>query len=192
MSCNFREQSKIVRTGGIPLWGEPNQTSPLTSPPTQASALASVFGLFATWGKPEPARITRQTEAPRTGAKIRGEGGVIAVWYNLRTGWWIPAKFGTEMANAILFISYLDKIRLTLTGNLWRALACLYSEVRLYKGARTAAPPQSAASHSTGNISVGVKKVGHSNTRGTVSSFVPFPPKYCCTIVYIFNIFNAD
>ncbi len=52
--------------------------------------------------------------------------------------------------------------------------------------------PQSAASHSTGNISVGVKRVGHSNTRGTVSSFVPFPPKYCCTIVYIFNIFNAD
>ena len=59
MSCNFREQSKIVRTGGIPLWGEPNQTSPLTSSPTQA------------------ARITRETEAPRTGAKIRGEGGVM-------------------------------------------------------------------------------------------------------------------
>ena len=77
MSCNFREQSKIVRTGGIPLWGKPNQTSPLTSPPTQASALASVFGGFATWGKPEPARITSETEAPRTGAKIRGEGGVM-------------------------------------------------------------------------------------------------------------------
>jgi hypothetical protein len=58
---------------------EPNQTSPLTSPPTQASAWASVFGGFATWGKPEPARITCQTQAPRTGAKIKGEGGVIAV-----------------------------------------------------------------------------------------------------------------
>ena len=77
MSCNFREQSKIVRTGGIPLWGEPNQTSPLTSPPTQVSSLASVFGGFATWRKPGSARITRQTEAPRTGAKIRGEGGVM-------------------------------------------------------------------------------------------------------------------
>jgi len=181
MSCNFREQCKIVRMGGIPLWREPNQTSPLTSPPTQASALA-------TWRKPGSARITRETEAPRSG----GRAGWCAVWYNLRMGWWIPAKFGTEMANAILFISYLDKIRLTLTGNLWRALACLYSEVRLYKGARTASPPQSAASHSTGNISVGVKKVGHSNTRGTVSSLFLFPPKYCCTIVYIFNIFNAD
>ena len=79
MSCNFREQSKIVRTGGIPLWGEPNQTSPLTSRPPQASAWVSVFGLCATWGKPEPARITRETKAPRTGAKIRGEGGVSAV-----------------------------------------------------------------------------------------------------------------
>ena len=70
MSCNFREQSKIVRTGGIPLWGEPNQTSPLTSRPPQASALA-------TWRKPGSARITRETEAPRTGAKIRGEGRVM-------------------------------------------------------------------------------------------------------------------
>jgi len=40
---------------------EPNQTSPLTSPPAQVSALASVFGGFATWGKPEPARITSET-----------------------------------------------------------------------------------------------------------------------------------
>ena len=71
---------------------------------------------------------------------------------------WIPGKFGMEMANAILFISYLDKICLILTGSLWRALACLYSKVRIYKGARTATPPQSAASHATGNISVGERK----------------------------------
>ena len=70
MSCNFREQSKIVRTGGIPLWGEPSQTSPLTSRPPQASALA-------TWRKPGCAKLTRQTEAPSTGAKIREEGGVM-------------------------------------------------------------------------------------------------------------------
>jgi hypothetical protein len=28
----------------------------------------------------------------------------------------------------VLLLSYLDKICLTLTGELWRALACLYSE----------------------------------------------------------------
>jgi hypothetical protein len=74
------------------------------------------------------------------------------------------------MANAILFISYIDKICLTLTGNLWQALAVLYSEMRLYKGPRLAGLSQSTATRSTDNISVGVKKVGHSNTRGTVSS----------------------
>ena len=35
MSCNFREQSNIVRTGGIPLWGEgpePSQATLIASP----------------------------------------------------------------------------------------------------------------------------------------------------------------
>jgi hypothetical protein len=36
----------------------------------------------------------------------------------------------------VLLLSYLDKICLTLTSDLWCALACLYSEARLYKGAR--------------------------------------------------------
>ncbi len=97
-----------------------------------------------------------------------------------------------EMANAILFISYLDKICLTLTGSLGRASAFLYGGVGLYEGARQSTLPQSAASRSAGNISVGVGRVGHSNARGTVSSFVPFPPKYCCTMVYMFNIFCGD
>ena len=100
------------------------------------------------------AKLRRQGQAPRSG----GRAGWSTVWYNLRTGWWIPAKFGTKMANAILFISYLDKICLTLTGDLWRALACLYSEVRLYKGARAASLSQSTTPCSTGNISVREEK----------------------------------
>ncbi len=43
----------------------------------------------------------------------------------------------------VLLLSYFDKICLTLTGDLWRALACLYSETRLYKGAREASLSQS-------------------------------------------------
>jgi hypothetical protein len=54
----------------------------------------------------------------------------------------------------VLLLSYFDKIGLTLSGDLWHALACLYSEVRLYKGAREATRPQSVTLHSTGNISV--------------------------------------
>ena len=54
----------------------------------------------------------------------------------------------------VLLLSYLDKICLTLTGDLWRALACLYSEARLYKGARESSLSQSTTLHSTDNISV--------------------------------------
>ena len=93
------------------------------------------------------------------------------------------------MVSDVLLLSYLDKIGLSLTDEAGQALAYLYSEARLYKGASLALLSQSATKRSTGNISVRTKKASHSNTRGTVSSFVPFPPKYCCTIVYIFNIF---
>ena len=54
----------------------------------------------------------------------------------------------------VLLFSYLDKICLTLTGDPGRALVCLYSEARLYKGAREASLSQSTTLHSTGNISV--------------------------------------
>ncbi len=54
----------------------------------------------------------------------------------------------------MLLLSYLDKIYLILTGELWRALAYLYSVARLYKGARAASLSQSTTLQSTGNISV--------------------------------------
>ncbi len=88
----------------------------------------------------------------------------------------------------VLLLSYLDKIYLILTGELWRALASLYSEARLYKEARVASLSQSTTLHSTGKISVLTKEVGHSSTRGTVRALF-FPAQiYCCTIVYISNI----
>ncbi len=92
------------------------------------------------------------------------------------------------MFSDVLLLSYLDKIGLSLTDEAGQASAYLYSEARLYKGARMAPLSQSTATRSTGNISVGVKKVGHCNTRGTVSSLF-FPAQInCCTLVYIFNI----
>ena len=51
----------------------------------------------------------------------------------------------------VLLLSYFDKICLILTGELWRALACLYCEARLYKGAREVPLSQSTTLHSTGN-----------------------------------------
>ncbi len=83
------------------------------------------------------------------------------------------------MVSDVLLLSYLDKIGLT--GEAGQASAFLYSEARLYKGARLAGISQSATTRYTGNISVRIKKVGHSNTRGTVSSLF-FPAQInCCT-----------
>jgi hypothetical protein len=59
-----------------------------------------------------------------------------------------------KVVSDVLLLSYLDKICLTLTGELWRALACLYSEARLYKGVREASLSQLTTLHSTGNTSV--------------------------------------
>ena len=134
------------------------------------------------------AKLRRQGQAPRSG----GRAGWCAVWYNLRMDWWIPTKFGTEMANAILFISYLDKICLTLAGNLWRALACLYCEPEAIKGSQDGFPFSVDCLTCYRQHLCGGKESRPQQHTWNSEFFVPFPPKYCCTIVYIFNIFNAD
>jgi hypothetical protein len=75
-----------------------------------------------------------------------------------------------KIVSDVLHLSYLDKFGLRVTVKAGQALACLYSEARLYKGPSLASLPQSATTCSTGNISVWIKKVGHSKTRGIVSS----------------------
>jgi hypothetical protein len=75
-----------------------------------------------------------------------------------------------KVVSDVLLLSYLDKVDLRVTVEAEQALACLYSEARLYKGPGPANLSQSTATRSTGNITVWVQKVGHSNTRGTVSS----------------------
>ena len=75
-----------------------------------------------------------------------------------------------KIVSDVLHLSYLDKFGLRVTVKAGQALAVLYSEARLYKGSSLAGPSKSATTHSTGNISVWIKKVGHSNTRGIVSS----------------------
>ncbi len=55
------------------------------------------------------------------------------------------------------------------------------SEARLYKGPRLAGLSQLTTTRSTGNISVWIQKVGHSNTRGTVSSLFFPAQNNCCT-----------
>ena len=78
-----------------------------------------------------------------------------------------------KVVSDVLHLSYLDKFGLRVTVEAGQALACLYSEARLYKGPGLANPSQSTATRSTGNISVWVQKVSHSITRGIVSVLLP-------------------
>ncbi len=56
----------------------------------------------------------------------------------------------------VLLLSYFYKICLALTDEMGRALACLYSKARLYKGAREVSLSRSTTGtlHPTGNIFV--------------------------------------
>ena len=75
-----------------------------------------------------------------------------------------------KLVSDVLLLSYLHKFDIRVTVEAGQALACLYSEARLYKGPGPASLSQSTATRSTGNISVWIQKVDHSNTRGIVSS----------------------
>ena len=75
-----------------------------------------------------------------------------------------------KIVSDVLLLSYLDKFGLIVTVEAGQALAVFYSKARLYKGPRLAGLSQSTATCSTGNISVWIQKVSHSNTCGTESS----------------------
>ncbi len=72
-----------------------------------------------------------------------------------------------KVVSDVLLLLYLHDFGLRVTAE---ALACLYSEARLYKGPSQSTLPQLATTRSTGNTSVRTQKVNHSNTRGLVSS----------------------
>jgi hypothetical protein len=80
--------------------------------------------------KPEPARISRQTQAPRKAAKDRGEGGVIRGLIYLINGLIETSPIQNEGSQSVLHLSYLDKFGLRVTVEAGQALACLYSEAR--------------------------------------------------------------
>ncbi len=140
-----------------------------------------VFSADLPRGGVRSARIICRFFSPLRMAKTGERAGWFAVWSSSLTGWQKPAQFKRKMVSDVLFFSYLNKIGLSLTGEAGQASAYLYSEARLYKGAKLAGLSQSATTRSTGNISVRIKNVGHSNTRGTVSSLF-FPAQInCCT-----------
>ena len=172
MSCKF---GKIIKKL-LPL-KKMSQTKPHPSvPPPPAKSNGEYFPWVFHVVIPDPpnwdAKMTRHS-----GWQILGErAGWSAVWYNSLMGK-IQTEDGQWCAAPILFGQ--DQ-----PNSYWWSRASfgvLYSETRLYKGARMAPLSQSTTTRSTGNIFVGEKKVGHSNTCGTVSSLF-FPAQIiCCT-----------
>ena len=159
-----------------------SQTKP---PPWRHSTAGQLFWRLFSAGLPrggvETARISCRFFLPNKLAKAEERAGWIAVWSSSLTCWQKPAQFETRIVSDVLLLSYLDKFGLSVTVEAGQALAVLYSEARLYKGPSLAGPSQSATTRSTGNISVWIQKVGHSNTRGTVSSLFFPAQNNCCT-----------
>ncbi len=160
-------------------WAKPNLLPDVT--PQPANSFGDCIWRVCHVVKPEPreflAILTSQINWPEWGERA----GWIAVWSSSLTGWQKPAQFRTRIVSDVLLLSYLNKFGLSVTVEAGQALAGLYSKARLYKGPRLAGLSQSATTHSTGNISVRTKNVGHSNTRGTVSSLFFPAQNNCCT-----------
>jgi hypothetical protein len=159
-----------------------SQTKP---PPWRHSTAGQLFWRLFSAGLPcggvKTARISCRYFLPNILAKGGERAGWIAVWSSSLTGWKKSAQFRMRIVSDVLLLSYLHKIGLSLTVEAGQALAVLYCKVRLYKGPRLAGLSQSTATRSTGNISVWIQKVGHSNTRGTVSSLFFPAQNNCCT-----------
>ena len=159
-----------------------SQTKPPPWRHTTAGGLFwRVFSADLPRGGVRSARTICRFFSPLRMAKTGERAGWSAVWSSSLTGWEKSAQFKLKMVSDVLLLSYLDKIGLSLKGEAGQASAYLYSEARLYKGARLAGLSQSATTRSTGNISVWIKKVSHSNTRGTVSSLFFPAQNNCCT-----------
>ena len=81
MSCNFREQCKIVRMGGIPLMNKPNQTSPPTTSPPPGSAWACAVEVLHVLGAWMALHICRKDPPYRLAIRQGGGRGVNVSLY---------------------------------------------------------------------------------------------------------------
>ena len=101
----------------------------------------------------------------------------------------IGAQFNMKIDKDVLLLCYLDEICLTFTGNLWRALASLYSESEAIKGSQNGDSP--SVDYTTFYRQHLCVNEGSRPQQLMWNSefFVLFPAQiYCCTIVCISNI----
>ncbi len=113
------------------------------------------------------------------------DGGGRAGWSANRchsiTDHRIGLKFNMKMDNGVLLLCYLDKICLTLTSNLWRALASLYSESEAIKGSQNGdSPSVDYTSFYRQHLCVNEGSRPQQHTWNSKALFFP-AHIYCCT-----------
>jgi hypothetical protein len=140
---------------------EPSQAA-IHSVPPYLPAKKRVLRADFPSGEGKCASWRRSSNSPWRLGTWRGEGGVICGLISFDNGSSVLRPFQHEDGQwcSAPFLFGQD-----LPNSYWWPTA---SFVRLYKGPRMAIHPQSTKLHSTGNISVWTKEVGHSNTCGTV------------------------
>ncbi len=178
MSCKFGEIIKKPKAVG-----KMSQTKP---PPwrhtTAGERLWRVFSADLPRDGVRSARIICRFFSPLRMAKTGERAGWSAVWSSSLTGRREIRPIQTEDGQWCA----------ALTGEAGQASAYLYSEARLYKGARLAGLSKSATTRSTGNISVWIKKVGHSNTHVEQWVLCFFPLKLTAALSLHFQHLNED
>jgi hypothetical protein len=95
----------------------------------------------------------------------------------------LDCKLKTKIANTILFLCYLDKICLSLTGGFWQALVNYIVKGGYKRELEPVASPQSTTLRSTVNTSVKEGSQPQQHTWNRKALF--FPTKISLHIVYI-------
>ncbi len=157
----------------------------IASPPSPLPKLRRrIFHMVRENVRVAGAEATRHGDSPVGG----GRAGWSADWCHSITKHWIGLKFNMKMDNDVLLLCYLDKICLTLTGDLWRALASLYSEDEAISGTQNGdSPSVDYTTFYRQHLCVNEGSQPQQHTWNSKALFFP-AQIYWCTIVYIFNI----
>ena len=107
------------------------EAKPSRHPRHPPHLFASCVGGFSTWWTAMCRLQARFSLAEFTREMRGGRAGWSVKQCHSITDHRIDCKFNMKIANSILLLCYLDRICLTLTGDLRRALASFYSEARL-------------------------------------------------------------
>ncbi len=114
MSCTFKEQGKIVRTGGIPSFGGKPARGLPTPPPTPPRRE------IAHLTRGECASAMRGRDFYSRNLLAEGGGGNAKRCHS-STDHRISCKLKPKIANTILLLCYLDKMCQSPSGGHWQA-----------------------------------------------------------------------